>query len=241
MNRKYNHLYAIPYYLWLGLFVILPLVLVLGSSFFDIHGNFTLANYAEYFSSINYIKMTMNSFIYAGLLTIITLALSYPMAYLLSKTKHRQLWMLLVLLPTWINLLLKAYAFIGLLSQTGSVNQFLTFMGIGPKQLLFTDAAFLLVAGYIELPFMIMPIYNSTINGILARLCKKANVSTITIHGLRHTHASLLLFAGVSIASVARRLGHSSMTTTQHTYLHIIQELENQDTDIVMRHLAGLC
>lgn len=161
MNRKYNHLYAIPYYLWLGLFVILPLVLVLGSSFFDIHGNFTLANYAEYFSSINYIKMTMNSFIYAGLLTIITLALSYPMAYLLSKTKHRQLWMLLVLLPTWINLLLKAYAFIGLLSQTGSVNQFLTFMGIGPKQLLFTDAAFLLVAGYIELPFMIMPIYNS--------------------------------------------------------------------------------
>ena len=103
----------------------------------------------------------MNSFIYAGLLTIITLALSYPMAYLLSKTKHRQLWMLLVLLPTWINLLLKAYAFIGLLSQTGSVNQFLTFMGIGPKQLLFTDAAFLLVAGYIELPFMIMPIYNS--------------------------------------------------------------------------------
>lgn len=85
------------------------------------------------------------------------------------------------------------------------------------------------------------PIYNSTINGILARFCRKANVPQITVHGLRHTHASLLLFAGVSIASVARRLGHSSMTTTQHTYLHIIQELENQDTDIVMRHLAGLC
>ncbi|EER46977.1 MULTISPECIES: site-specific integrase [Actinobacillus] len=84
-------------------------------------------------------------------------------------------------------------------------------------------------------------IYNSTINGMLARICRKAKVSTISIHGLRHTHASLLLFAGVSIASVARRLGHSSMTTTQHTYLHIIQELENQDTDIVMRHLAGLC
>lgn len=85
------------------------------------------------------------------------------------------------------------------------------------------------------------PVYNSTINAILARLCRRANVPQITIHGLRHTHASLLLFAGVSIASVARRLGHSSMTTTQHTYLHIIQELENQDTDIVMRHLSGLC
>jgi integrase len=50
----------------------------------------------------------------------------------------------------------------------------------------------------------------------------------------------LLLFAGVSIASVARRLGHASMTTTQKTYLHIIQELENQDVDLVMRSLSGL-
>ena len=83
-------------------------------------------------------------------------------------------------------------------------------------------------------------IYNSTVNGVLFRLCKKADVPIISIHGLRHTHASLLLYAGVSIASVARRLGHASMTTTQKTYLHIIQELENQDVDIVMRSLANL-
>ncbi|WP_294192098.1 site-specific integrase [uncultured Cloacibacillus sp.] len=83
-------------------------------------------------------------------------------------------------------------------------------------------------------------IYNSTINDILARRCKRAKVPVISVHGLRHTHASLLLFAGVSIASVARRLGHSSMTTTQKTYLHIIQELENQDVDLVMRSLSGL-
>ncbi|CVH77631.1 Tyrosine recombinase XerS [Clostridiales bacterium CHKCI006] len=83
-------------------------------------------------------------------------------------------------------------------------------------------------------------VYNSTVNDILARHCKKTNISVITIHGLRHTHASVLLFAGVSIASVARRLGHASMTTTQKTYLHIIQELENQDVDLVMRSLAGL-
>lgn len=83
-------------------------------------------------------------------------------------------------------------------------------------------------------------IYNSTINDILARRCKRAKVPVISVHGLRHTHASLLLFAGVSIASVARRLGHSSMTTTQKTYLHIIQELENQDVDLVIRSLSGL-
>lgn len=83
-------------------------------------------------------------------------------------------------------------------------------------------------------------VYNSTVNDILARHCKRLNIPVISIHGLRHTHASLLLFAGVSIASVARRLGHASMTTTQKTYIHIIQELENQDVDLVMRSLSGL-
>ena len=83
-------------------------------------------------------------------------------------------------------------------------------------------------------------VYNSTANGVLARHCRNAGVPVISVHGLRHTHASLLLFAGVSIASVSRRLGHASMTTTQETYLHIIRELENQDVDIVMRSLAAL-
>lgn len=83
-------------------------------------------------------------------------------------------------------------------------------------------------------------VYNSTVNGILERHCEHAGIPVISVHGLRHTHASLLLYAGVSIASVARRLGHASMTTTQKTYLHIIQELENKDVDLVMRALSGL-
>ncbi len=84
-------------------------------------------------------------------------------------------------------------------------------------------------------------IFNSTVNCILSRHCKKLSIPSITVHGLRHTHASLLLFGGVSIASVAKRLGHSSMNTTEKTYLHIIQELENKDVDLVMRSLSGLC
>ena len=83
-------------------------------------------------------------------------------------------------------------------------------------------------------------VFNSTINGVLERYCKKLGIPVISIHGLRHTHASLLLFAGVSIGSVARRLGHASMTTTQKTYIHIIQEMENRDIDLVMRSMAGL-
>lgn len=83
-------------------------------------------------------------------------------------------------------------------------------------------------------------VFNSTVNNRMKVLCAKANVPIITVHSLRHTHASLLLFAGVSIATVAKRLGHSSMTTTQETYLHIIKELENQDSDKIMRHLSSL-
>lgn len=88
--------------------------------------------------------------------------------------------------------------------------------------------------------FVHKKIYNSTVNDLLARHCKNVDIPVISIHGLRHTHASLLLFAGVSIASVARRLGHSNITTTQKTYLHIIQELESTDIDIIMRSLSNL-
>lgn len=89
--------------------------------------------------------------------------------------------------------------------------------------------------------FVEKAIFNSTINNILNRHCTDLGIPVITIHGLRHTHASLLLFGGVSIASVAKRLGHSSINTTEKTYLHIIQELENKDVDLVMRSLSGLC
>ena len=88
--------------------------------------------------------------------------------------------------------------------------------------------------------FVKQRVFNSTVNNRLTVLCKRAEVPVITVHGLRHTHASILLFAGVSIASVARRLGHSNMTTTQETYLHIIQELETQDGEKIMRQMAQL-
>lgn len=82
--------------------------------------------------------------------------------------------------------------------------------------------------------------YNSTINGCLARKCKQAKVPVIAVHGLRHTHASILLYEGVSVASVARRLGHSNMSTTQKVYLHVITELENKDNNLIMGALCSL-
>lgn len=158
INKK---LYTIPYVFWLLLFVIAPVILIIYQSFFDTNGAFTLANYQQFFTSATYLKMTFNSVFYAFLITLFTLLISYPTAYLLTKLKHKQLWLMLIILPTWINLLLKAYAFIGIFSVHGTVNSFLEMIGIGGKQILFTDFSFIFVATYIEIPFMIMPIFNA--------------------------------------------------------------------------------
>lgn len=159
--EKMRRLYSVPYLVWLLLFVIAPVLLIVYQSFFDMNGAFTLANYQQFFTSGTYLRMMGNSVWYAFLITLLTLVISYPTAYFLTKLKHKQLWLMLIILPTWVNLLLKAYAFIGIFSIHGSINHFLSVVGIGPKQILFTDFSFLLVATYIEIPFMIMPIYNA--------------------------------------------------------------------------------
>jgi len=159
--HKLSLRFSVPYYLWLLLFVIAPVILIVYQSFFSYDGHFTLDNYKTYFTQGTYLRMTLNSVIYAGIVTLVTLLISYPTAYLLTKLKHKQLWLMLIILPTWINLLLKAYAFIGIFGANGSVNHFLEFIGIGKQQILFTDFSFVFVAAYIEIPFMIMPIFNA--------------------------------------------------------------------------------
>ena len=146
MKKTTSNLFVAPYILWILLFVLAPVAMIVWQSFFNVEGQFTLENYKTYFASQNltYLKMSLNSVLYAGIITVVTLVISYPTAFLLTQLKHRQLWLMLIILPTWVNLLLKAYAFIG----------------IGPQQILFTDFSFIFVASYIELPFMILPIFN---------------------------------------------------------------------------------
>ena len=83
-------------------------------------------------------------------------------------------------------------------------------------------------------------IYISTINNHLTKYCRKAGVDVISVHGLRHTHASLLIYDGVSIPSVAKRLGHSNTITTQQTYLHIVKELEARDNQKILENMIRL-
>ena len=180
-NKLIRNLYMLPYALWIILFVIAPIILVLYYSFFDIEGHFSLINYQKFFTPI-YLEMTLSSFWYAFLITAITLIIAYPTAYLLTKTKHKQLWLLLIIVPSWINLLLKAYAFLGIFGTYGAANSFLEVIGIGSKQLLFTDFSFIFVSVYIFIPFMILPIFNSlnAINPTLLDAAKDLGASKPT-------------------------------------------------------------
>ncbi|QQD85836.1 MULTISPECIES: ABC transporter permease [Jeotgalicoccus] len=157
-------LLLIPYALWMLIFVVFPLLLMAAYSFIDLSGNITLNNYASFFSS-NYIQMTLSSFWYAFLITLFTLIVSYPLALALNATKRKTIWLLIIILPTWINLLLKTYAFIGIFGKNGILNDIFAVFNIDEIQLLFSDTAFIIVSVYIFLPFMLLPLFNA-ISGI---------------------------------------------------------------------------
>ena len=159
-NKKTRSFFMIPYVLWMLLFVVFPLLLIVYYSFRDLDGNFTFENYRIFFSS-TYVVMTLYSFWYAFLITLICLVISYPLAFVISKSKYKEIILLLIILPTWINILLKTYAFLGLFGEYGTVNNVLEYLGIGTQSLLFNSFSFVFVSSYIFLPFMLLPIYNS--------------------------------------------------------------------------------
>jgi len=159
-NKRSGSITLVPYYVWIALFVIAPIVLVGYYSLLDLEGNFTLENYKNFLTPV-YLKMTLSSFWYAFLITAVCLIVSYPAAFIISRLKNKQLWLMLIIIPSWINLLLKTYAFIGILGQSGPINAFLASIGFEKQQMLFTSASFVFVSVYIFIPFMILPIFNS--------------------------------------------------------------------------------
>ncbi|MED4534640.1 ABC transporter permease [Metabacillus fastidiosus] len=222
-NKLTRNLYLFPYALWIILFVIAPIALVLYYSFFDIEGNISLANYEKFFTPI-YLKMTFSSFWYAFLITVISLIIAYPTAYLLTKTKHKQLWLLLIIAPSWVNLLLKAYAFLGIFGTYGAANSLLEVTGIGSQQILFTDFSFIFVSVYIFIPFMILPIFNS-LNELNPTLLEAANdlgaskwttfrriIFPLTIDGVK-SGCQVVFIPALSLFMLTRLIAGNRVTT----------------------------
>ncbi|MES5937781.1 ABC transporter permease [Mammaliicoccus lentus] len=158
--HKIKSFLLVPYMIWIILFIIVPIAMIFYASLLDIHGHFSLENYTNFFTS-SYLKMTLSSVWYAILITFFCLLVSYPLALALKSARHKEILLLLIILPTWINLLLKTYAFIGIFSHDGLLNKMLNIFNLPSTDLLFTSTAFIIVSVYIYIPFMLLPIFNA--------------------------------------------------------------------------------
>lgn len=147
---------------WIIAFSIVPFLLILILSFFDGHGHFTFANYVKVADPL-YLRLILSSILNAAIITIACSILIIPLTYLITLQKNRGLWLTLFLIPTWVNLLLKVYAFIGILGTDGIVNQLIMSLGLNPVDFLFDIKGFIIVTVYIYMPFMMLPLYNSII------------------------------------------------------------------------------
>ena len=157
-----NKKIAIPFLIWTLIFIIVPLFLLIRYAFTDSSGEFTFENIERFFSSM-YLGIMWHSIWMAALATIICFFLGYPIAFILSQKGFRDKSVLLFIfvVPMWLNFLVRTYAWLFILGANGVLNTVLTFLGLEPVRLLFTDTAVLLGLVYTFLPFMILPIYTS--------------------------------------------------------------------------------
>ncbi|MBQ3092301.1 MAG: ABC transporter permease [Clostridia bacterium] len=179
-NNKLGTLPAIPYIVWMAIFVVVPLILIVFYAFTNEAGGFTMENFSEMGS---YAKVFTRSFGLSAIATVICLLIGYPIAYAISKESamFQRIAMMLVMLPMWINFLLRTYAWMSILENTGLLNTFFDTIGlfdlinwIGVKfasdpaayepikhfQMINTQGAVILGMVYNYLPFMIMPIHS---------------------------------------------------------------------------------
>ena len=153
-------LISAPYTIWMTLFIIVPMGLVAFFAFTDKSGAFTLDNIARVGQ---YSNVFLRSIWLGALATFISLLLGYPLAYTIAKAApNRQSFLiLLIMLPMWMNFLLRTYAWMGLLSINGPVNAVLGVFGLGPFNMLNTSGAVVLGMVYNYVPYMILPLYTS--------------------------------------------------------------------------------
>ena len=153
-----QQLLGAPYVVWAALFVIVPLVIVVYYAFTDADGNFTLANITKLSEYKEVFWLSIESSFVA---TVISLLISYPFAYLMSRKKGstQRIMMMLVMLPMWMNLLIRTYSWMNILEKNGLINSFLALFGVEPLKMIGTPGAVIFGMIYNYIPYMILPIY----------------------------------------------------------------------------------
>ena len=165
--KRFSQL-AAPYIVWAVIMLLLPMLLIVLYAFTDT-GNeiltfrFTLDNFIKFFTDPDFLLVLWRSIKIAFKTTVICVLLGYPIAYFIafSSDKVRNILILAITLPTWINMLVRTYAWIGLLSDGGFFQQILGIFGLGDTELLYTEGAVLIGMVYNFIPFMILQINTS--------------------------------------------------------------------------------
>ena len=165
--KRFSQL-AVPYIAWAVMMLILPMGLIALYSVTE-QGNsiisftFTLEHYAKFFTDPDFLIVLWRSLLIALKTTVICLLLGYPIAYFISRSseKIQNLLVLVITIPMWINMLVRTYAWIGLLSEGGLIQRLLSLIGLGGGELLYTEGAVLLGMVYNFLPFMVLQINTS--------------------------------------------------------------------------------
>ncbi len=153
--------FSYPYILWQLIFIIVPLFMILYYAFTS-HGSISLDNFTKIFEGST-TKTIMTSLRVAFISTIICLLLAYPFAYYMTKLKirYRTMAMILIMIPMWMNFLLRSYAWVTILAKNGILDNFLGKFGIEYSSFLYTEASVILGMVYNFIPFMILPIYTA--------------------------------------------------------------------------------
>lgn len=177
MKRKFL---AAPYLVWMIVFAVVPLMMVAYFAFTDGDGNFTL----EYISQVaQYTDIFVRSIWLAALATAICLVISYPVAFILSKMdlKVQSTMVMIIVLPMWMNFLLRTYAWMTILGNEGIINTLLGYIGLGPYKMLNTQGAVVLGMVYDYLPYMVLPLYTvmSKINGSVLEAAQDLGCNSI--------------------------------------------------------------
>ncbi|AWX57692.1 ABC transporter permease [Brevibacillus brevis] len=170
LNKKPVKLLALPALLWMGALFVLPMLMIAILSFLkrgtygQVVYEFTLNNYIRIFDPL-YGQIFGDTLVVAVLTTVFSILCGYPLAYYISRLEKstQQIWLLLVMIPFWINFLVRSYAWVIILRSQGVINTFLQSLGIisEPLPLLYNSGSVLLGMVYTLLPFMVLPIYVS--------------------------------------------------------------------------------
>ncbi len=150
---------AIPYLLWMVIFILVPLLLVAYYGVTTPDGAFTI----DYISQVGeYTPVLVRSVWLAFIATVLCLLIAYPLAFIISRKSGsgQRTMVMLVMLPMWMNFLLRTYAWMTILEKNGLINRFLAQFGIGPLEMINTQGAVVLGMVYNYLPFMILPLYS---------------------------------------------------------------------------------